>query len=290
MRARCTRCARIRCAINRAFGALAGWCFDHRWIVLAAVALFVAGGSWAARHVRVDNSYEAFFAPGDPSYREYLTYRDDFGSDEVSYLMYEAPAAADGVFDLEVMGRIAQLTKAIEDEVPFLYEVTSLANAELVTSTAEGIEIRRLWRDFPHTREAMQEARALFLAKPQYVGGLVTADGRFGAISIDMDRTSTDPLERIRLDPNGEPDGLDNLYPQATSEAIERDPRAAGVRGIDLPPLGRRPAEHRLQPDHRGRERDAPEDLDRGDRGGAGAVLPLRGRRARPARRSCSSR
>jgi predicted RND superfamily exporter protein len=208
-------------AINRAFGALAGWCFDHRWVVLAAVAVFAAGGYGIMRQARVDNSYEAFFAPGDPSYREYLTYRDDFGSDEVSYLMYEAPGAAGGAFDLDVMRRVAKLTEAIEDEVPFLYEVTGLANAELVTPTDDGIEIRRLWRDFPHTQEAMGEAREIFLGKPQYVGGLVTGDGRVGAISIDMDRTSTDPLERIRLDPDGG-DGLDNLYPQATNDAIER--------------------------------------------------------------------
>jgi predicted RND superfamily exporter protein len=223
-------------AINRAFGALAGWCFDHRWIVLVAVAGFVAGAAWIAGRARIDNSYEAFFAPGDPSYKDYLTYRDDFGSDEVSYLMYEAPpGAADGVFDLEVMGQIARLTEAIEDEVPFLYEVTGLANAELTSSTADGIEIRRLWRDFPHTQEAMREARDLFLAKPQYVGGLVTADGRFGAISIDMDRTSTDPPERIRLDPNLTTglDDLDNLYPQVTSEKIEEivaRPEYAGLR------------------------------------------------------------
>jgi len=219
-------------AINRSFARLAGWCFDRRWIVIAATAAFVGGSAWLAGSARIDNSYEAFFAPGDPSYKDYLTYRDDFGSDEVSYLMYEAPDAADGVFDLEVMRRIAQLTLAIEEEVPFLYEVTSLANAELVEPTTDGISIRRLWRDFPHTREAMREARNLFLSKPQYVGGLVTADGRFGALSIDMDRTSTDPPERIRLDPDGG-DGLGNLYPQVTSEKIEEiiaRPDYAGLR------------------------------------------------------------
>jgi Predicted exporters of the RND superfamily len=219
-------------AINRAFGHLAGWCFDQRWIVLAAVALLTAGSLWLYGSARIDNSYEAFFAVGDPTYRHYLTYRDDFGSDEVSYLMYEAPDAADGVFDLETMGRIAELSKAFEDEVPFIYEVKSLANAELVQPTADGIEIRKLWRDFPHTREAMQEARAIFLGKPQYVGGLVTADGRFGAISIDMDRSSTDPPEKIRLDPDGG-DALDNLYPQATFDKIEEilaRPDYAGLR------------------------------------------------------------
>jgi predicted RND superfamily exporter protein len=219
-------------AINRGFARLAGWSFDRRWIVIAATAAFVGGCAWLLGSARIDNSYEAFFAPGDPSYKDYLAYRDDFGSDEVSYLMYEAPDAADGVFDLEVMRRIAQLTLAIEEEVPFLYEVTSLANAELIEPTADGISIRRLWRDFPHTRDAMREARDLFLSKPLYVGGLVTADGRFGALSIDMDRTSTDPLEQIRLDPGGG-DGLGNLYPQVTSEKIEEiiaRPEYAGLR------------------------------------------------------------
>lgn len=221
-------------AINRAFAAYAGLCFDHRWIVLAATGAFVAGCLALAGRARIDNSYEAFFAVGDPTYRNYLTYRDDFGSDEVSYLMYEAPDAADGVFDLAVMEKIASLTEVIENEVPFLYEVTGLANAELVTPTEEGIEIREVWRDFPHTREGMLEARAAFLAKPQYVGALVTPDGRFGAISIDMDRTSTDPPERIRLDPEAEKlDALDNLYPQVTSEKIEEivaRPEFAGLR------------------------------------------------------------
>ncbi len=207
-------------AINRGFARLAAWCFDRRWIVLALCTGLIAGSVWLAGRTRIDNSYEAFFAPGDPSYQDYLSYRRDFGSDEVSYLMYEAPDAAHGVFDLDVMRRVAQLTQAIEDEVPFLFEVTSLANAELVTPTAEGIEIRKLWRDFPHTQQAMLEARAIFLAKPLYVGGLLTPDGRFGAISVDMDRTSTDPIEILRVDPDGG-DGLSNLYPQASYDKLE---------------------------------------------------------------------
>jgi hypothetical protein len=206
-------------AINRAFARLAGWCFDHRFLVLALCAAAIAGSVALAGRTRIDNSYEAFFAPGDPSYRDYLKYREDFGSDEVSYLMYEAPASSD-VFDLAVMEKIAKLTEAIEDEVPFIFEVTSLSNAELVTPTADGLAIRKLWRDFPHTPEAMREARESFLSKPLYVGGLLTPDARHGAISIDMDRTSTDAIDILRLDPNGG-DGLGNLYPQVTYEKIE---------------------------------------------------------------------
>jgi predicted RND superfamily exporter protein len=47
-----------------------------------------------------------------------------------------------------------------------------------------------------------------------------------------MDRTSTDPVEKIRLDPNGG-DGLGNLYPQVTSEKIDEilaRPAYSGLR------------------------------------------------------------
>lgn len=209
--------------INRGFARLGGWCFDHRWLVLLFCGLAIAGIDSLAKRARVDNSYEAFFAPDDPSYKDYLAYRDDFGSDEVSYLMYEPadPASTpNGVFDLAIMEQVAKLTEAIEDEVPFLYEVTSLTNAELVTPTEDGLAIRKLWRDFPHTQAAMEEARAIFLSKPLYVGGIVTPDSRYGAISIDMDRTSTDSIEVLRVDPDGG-DGLSNLYPQATFDKID---------------------------------------------------------------------
>ena len=103
-------------AINRGFARLGGWCFDHRWTVLLLCGVTIAGSFWLAGRTRIDNSYEAFFAPDDPSYQNYLAYREDFGSDEVSYVMYEAQAAAntpDGVFDLAVMERIAKLTEKI---------------------------------------------------------------------------------------------------------------------------------------------------------------------------------
>jgi len=132
-------------AINRAFGALAGWCFDQRWIVLAATAALTAGALWLYGTARIDNSYEAFFAVGDPTYRNYLTYRDDFGSDEVSYLMYEAPGKADGVFDLETMGKIARASciasrvcgksrHSLRISIPSVVGCTSSALARLFTS------------------------------------------------------------------------------------------------------------------------------------------------------------
>ena len=117
---------------NRFFAAVGGWCYDHRLLAALLCLGVLAGAVALSSRARIDNSYEAFFAPDDPTYVAYAKYREDFGSDEVSYILYEAPDAEYGAFDLAVMPRIAQLTEALEREVPFVYQVTSLTNAELI--------------------------------------------------------------------------------------------------------------------------------------------------------------
>ena len=205
--------------LNEGFAAVAAWSFDHRWVVLTLCAAAVAGALSLAAQTRFDNSYEAFFDPDDPAFLAYEQYRDDFGSDEVSYVLYSAPEAEHGAFDLEVMRQVLSLTEALEDEVPFVYEVKSLTNAELIRGTPEGIEIRDLEEDFPESQAELLVLREEYLSKPMLVGGLVSEDGRYGALILEMDLSSTDPLDLIRLDPEGG-DGLENLYPQVTESAI----------------------------------------------------------------------
>lgn len=218
-------------ALNESFAAIAGWSYDHRWWVLLACVALTAASAGLASRARIDNSYEAYFDPADPTYRAYEQYRDDFGSDEVSYILYEAPDREHGPWDLDVMRRIVDLTRTLEKEVPFVYQVRSLANAEIVRGVPDGIEIFELEEDFPDSQAALLALRDEYLAKPMLVGGLLSADGRYGALIVEMDRSSTDPLEEIRLDPDAG-DVLDNLYPQVTYSAIEEilaRPEYAGI-------------------------------------------------------------
>jgi predicted RND superfamily exporter protein len=198
-----------------------------------AFAVGLTGGSLAlASQARIDNSYENYFDPSDPTYRSYEQFREDFGSDEVSYIIYEASGFEHGPWNLEVMRRVVQLTELLEDEVPFVYEVQSLANAELMVGVEDGIEIDELGDDFPDTQEELLALRDRYLAKPMFVGGILSADASHAGIVIRMDRSSTDPLEEIRLDPEGG-DGLENVYPQPTDTAIEEilaRPEFEGIR------------------------------------------------------------
>ena len=158
-----------------------------------------------------------------------------------------------GVFDYEVMRTIVRLTEALEDEVPFVYEVTSLASAERIDGVDDGIEIRALRDDFPSSQEELLTLRERYLGEPLFVGGIVSEDGRYGAIIIEMDRSSTDPLDEIRLDPEGG-DGLENLYPQVTDHAIKDILARPEFAGLRVHHSGDVPLKRHLQRGDRGRE------------------------------------
>lgn len=215
--------------LSRFFEAIAGWSYDHRWIVLILSFVAWGAGGYLAYGARVDNSFEAFFDTDDPTYQAYQRFREDFESDEIAYIVYRAP---NGPWDLGVMRKIEQLTRALEDEVPFVKEVTSLSNAEFMEGAPpDDILVYDLLEEFPESQEALAAVRDKVMRKPLYVGGLVDADADLGAIIVDMNRSSIDPLDDIRFDPDAG-DGLNNLYPQVTFAAIEailERPEYAGI-------------------------------------------------------------
>jgi len=205
--------------LNDRFAALAGWCFDHRWLVLGSCALLAVGSGWLAGGVEQDASYGAYFDEGDTTFLAYEQYRDDFGSDEVAYIGYELPGVEHGPWNVDAMGALVSLTKALEDEVPFVYTVTTLANAELTVGSDDGIDISKIRDDWPLSQEELLRRRDAYLRKPFLVGGIIDEDAAFGAIIVKMDRSSPDPPEDLVWDPEKGYD-LENMYPQVTDAAI----------------------------------------------------------------------
>ena len=204
--------------LNGRFAALAGWCFDHRALVAGVCfALLLGLGTYAYNGIQTDASYEAYFYEGDTTYLAYEAYREDFGSDEVAYIGFELPGVEHGPWNVEAMGALVSLTETLEDEVPFIYDVTTLANAELTIGNEDGLVISKIAYDWPLTQAELLERRDAYLSKPMYVGGIINESSDFGAIVIKMDRSSNDPPEEIRVDP-------------ALGDALEfADPR--GTRG-----------------------------------------------------------
>jgi predicted RND superfamily exporter protein len=213
------------------FEALGAWSYDHRWFVISASFVVWGLAGYLASGARVDNSVAAFFDTDDPTYGAYLQYREDFESDEVGYIVYRAEG---GAWSLELMRKVEQLTRALEDEVPFVKEVTSLSNVEFMEGAPpDDILVYDLLDEFPETQEELFVIRDKVMKKPIYVGGLVSSDAELGAVIVEMNRSSIDAVDQIRLDPEGG-DGLGNLYPQVSFEAIEAILARPEYEGIEF--------------------------------------------------------
>lgn len=208
--------------LSERFARIGVWCYDHRWLVLGSVVLLMVVSLWLASTLRIDSGFESYFDRDDEAYRAYLKFREDFGSDENIFLLYEVPDREHGVFDAEVMQTIHQLSKTLAKEVPFVKEVTSLTNAEITEGVADGMEITSWERDYAHDQAGALLLKEKIRQKPMYMGGLLSQDGRYAAILVDMDRASTDSLDKIRFDPAAKnPDALDNLYPQVSNIKLQ---------------------------------------------------------------------
>ena len=218
---------------DRIFGALGFWMYGHRLMVLMLAIALLVTGAYFATQTRTDNSLSSYFDPDDTAYAAYLDYQDEFGSDEVAYLLYSVPKSSHGPFDLDAMQRIAKLTEDLEYEVPFVKEVTSLSNVEFITADGDFLEIHELALEMPEDQLALLARGRAMMGKPSYRGAIVDDEAAHGAIIIEMTRSSTDELDLLRLDPEGG-DGIDNLYPQVAHHKILEILSRADYAGIDF--------------------------------------------------------
>lgn len=207
--------------VNAFFAALASWSFRHRWLVFSGCMMVLVGALYYVQSVRMDNSFEAFFDESDPAYNAYNIYRENFGSDEIVYIMYDASNYEYGVFNKEIIKLTHSLTQAIETEVPFVKKVRSITNSELMTGNEDELIIQKIEEELPLEQDALTRFAEAFAKKPLYVNNLFNKPQTMGAILVEMTLSSTDPVEKIKLDPN-EGDDLDNLYPQVSKQALDK--------------------------------------------------------------------
>ena len=139
-------------------------------------------------HMEMDNSLKAWFSVTDPDYILYEEYRDTFEGGR--YLI--VALRSNDIFSLDVLSYIKQKTEEFED-LPNVKRVHSLANANKVIGTQQGIEINPLLSDLEDSK--LQKIRENTLEDELFKDYLVSHEGKFTAIVLtfeDMPSEATD--------------------------------------------------------------------------------------------------
>ncbi len=146
-------------------------------------------------HLQLEKAAESFTrVADDPELDFYDEITSTFGFDEIIVIGFEN----EDIFSQNTMEMISRITERIEG-LPGAERVLSLANVMDITSTEEGIAVRRLAAGAPANQSHTRRIRERALANPFCKRTLVSEDGRASSIIVFLDNRPGDLEYRNNL-------------------------------------------------------------------------------------------
>jgi predicted RND superfamily exporter protein len=218
----------LRERIEDGLGRWARFVSRHALAVTLSMLVLAAGLTSQIPKIEVKASSEDFLFEGDPVRAAYDAYKVEFGQDQLALVMVEAPE----IFDLGFLERLVELHRELEEELPFLEEITSLWNVRSVYGRGDELVVEDLLDEMPETEAELAELRQRVLSTPSYrKRGLISEDGRATAILIEVATYTAMNEEEDLL--GGFDEGMEASGPETEKRAFFTGPEnAAFVRAL----------------------------------------------------------
>ncbi len=186
----------IRHRIEARFARFATLICRHRFKTLGIMVLIIAGLFSQLPRITIDTSTEGFLHDEDPAMLAYNTFRDQFGRDEVIIIALKPKL----LFDPAFLKTLKRLHQDLEDNVPYIDDITSLINARNTRGEGNELIVEDLMEHWPETEADLAAIRDRALANPMYRNMLLSEDGTFTTIVIRSYSQSAQGTETDILD------------------------------------------------------------------------------------------
>jgi predicted RND superfamily exporter protein len=144
--------------------------------------------SWLPQ-IEIDNSSESFLNDDDPASLRFDAFRELFGRDDPFLIAVRAPE----IFDLAFLRKLRRLHEALETELPYVEEVTSLVNARSTRGEGDTLIVEDLMADWPETAADLAALRERVLSNALYENTLISSDGLITTITVEPFTYSPQP-------------------------------------------------------------------------------------------------
>jgi predicted RND superfamily exporter protein len=152
----------------------------YRWAIL--LMTIVVAGLAAAQlpKLSIATSVESMFRRHDQILTDYQQFRSQFGRDEEIVLLI----SSSDIFSLEFLTTLKQIHQDLENSLPLLKEVSSLANAPYIETVDSGVRVGDFLKNLPRTEEEAQQYRQRGLAYAGFRNLYLTPDGKHAIVVI----------------------------------------------------------------------------------------------------------
>jgi predicted RND superfamily exporter protein len=191
--------SKVKQMIEKKFEHFAYFICNHRKKVLLIMFAIVIGIVSQISKLSVDTSFEGMLHVDDPKRLEYNKFRDQFGQDRVVLLTVKTP----DVFDPTYLRKLKAFHQELEEAVPHLKEVRSLANARRTRGDGDTLVVEDLLEGWPEQPIDLAALKQFVLNNPVYLNDYISEDGRIAALIVE-------PLASI-ADPGADSDLMDGF-------------------------------------------------------------------------------
>ncbi|MDQ7073990.1 MAG: MMPL family transporter [Gammaproteobacteria bacterium] len=171
----------VRHKIELAFGRLGYRIFQNRVLFLVPMVVLLALLISGLPKLSIDTSTEGFLHKSDPARVSYNRFRDQFGRDEK---MVVAVKVKD-LFQRQTLEKLRDLHYELEQEVPYLKEITSLINARNTTGDADSLIVEDLFVNWPESEADLAQIKQRALSNPLLKNLVLNEAGTFTAMVLE---------------------------------------------------------------------------------------------------------
>ena len=162
-----------------------------RFGIITIISLLMLLSAYSTfNNLRIDNSLSIWFLEDDPSYKAYIDFQKNYGSDEIFIAMFPVSDAV-GESEMSVLNDLHQRI----DTLPFVNTSYSLARAQYPILINKHIRLDNLYNKSRSNRGL----RALFSKLPNITSQLVTEDFKNQFFYIQLNPTPSIEEERRNI-------------------------------------------------------------------------------------------
>ncbi|WP_446011531.1 efflux RND transporter permease subunit [Candidatus Electrothrix sp.] len=179
--------------IEKKFAGAAHLFYRHNLITLFFLALFAGALLSQIPNLTLDTSTEGFLHETDPALLDYNAFRDQFGNTEMVIVAVKSK----DIFAPDFLRKLQKLHVELRDNVPYVDDINSLINARNTRGEGDKLIVEDLLEHWPETPEELAAVKERALSNPMYKNLLISEQGDFTAIVLQMQPYSSQGEEEI---------------------------------------------------------------------------------------------
>ena len=121
----------------------------YRWAILLVTVVVAGLAAAQLPKLSIATSVESMFRRHNQILTDYQQFRSQFGRDEEIVLLI----SSSDIFSLEFLTTLKQIHQDLENSLPLLKEVSSLANAPYIETVDSGVRVGGFLDNLPRTEE-----------------------------------------------------------------------------------------------------------------------------------------